>query len=205
MTAPTGRRRDHGVAAANGDHVAQDAALLTLARAGGAVAKLGLEPTARPLRAGPGGGDQARSPAGGPPINSKLTMVGRSTDQTTKTVDAVAPLNGSAAPIGSAVQGQITTGRHTGLIVPRAAVVFDETGSHVFTVSANAAHRVFVTVGLDQGDNIEIKGGVQAGAQVAVQGRLRVGGRHGGQGRRPMSFATFASKRRRSLLTLLAC
>jgi RND family efflux transporter MFP subunit len=156
------------VAAANGDHVAQDAALLTLAQAGGAVAKFGVEPTVARFATG-----QAVSItllAGGPPISSKLTMVGRAADQTTKTVDAVAPLNGAAAAIGSAVQGQITTGRHTGLTVPRAAVVFDETGPHLFTVSGNAAHRVFVTVGLDQGDNIEVKGPIQAGAQIAVQG-----------------------------------
>jgi RND family efflux transporter MFP subunit len=156
------------VAAANGDHVAQDAALLTLARADGAVAKFGLEPSAGGFL--PGQAVLIKPLAGGAPINSRLTMVGRSADQTTKTIDAIAPLNGAAAPIGSAVQGQITTGRHTGLIVPRAAVVFDETGPHVFAVSANAAHRVFVTVGLDQGDNIEIKGSIQPGAQVAVQG-----------------------------------
>jgi RND family efflux transporter MFP subunit len=156
------------VAVANGDHVAQDAALVTVANADGAVAKFGIEPSSGRFAAG-----QAvliKPVSGGPPINSRLTMVGRSADQTTKTIDAIAPLNGAGGPIGSAVQGQISTGRHTGLIVPRAAVVFDETGPHVFAVSANTAHRVFVTVGLDQGDNIEIKGPVQAGAQVAVQG-----------------------------------
>ena len=51
-----------------------------------------------------------------------------------------------------------------------AAVVFDETGPHVFTIMGGKAHRVFVTPGADHGNEIEISGPVQAGAMVAVQG-----------------------------------
>jgi multidrug efflux pump subunit AcrA (membrane-fusion protein) len=54
--------------------------------------------------------------------------------------------------------------------VPRAAVVFDETGPHLFTVSAGKAHRVFVKTGLDHGADIEVAGALPAGAQVAVEG-----------------------------------
>ncbi len=156
------------VSASPGDHVAQDAPLMTLARAGAAVAKLGLEPSSGRFAAG-----QAvviKPTLGGAPIHSKLAMVGRAADPTTKTLDAIAPLDGANLPIGAPVQGEVTTGGHTGLMIPRAAVVFDETGPHVFTLADGKAHRVFVTVGLDDGDNIEIKGPIAAGAQVAVQG-----------------------------------
>jgi multidrug efflux pump subunit AcrA (membrane-fusion protein) len=54
--------------------------------------------------------------------------------------------------------------------VPRSAVVVDETGPHLFLVSGGKAHRVFVSVGLDQGDDIEVKGPLAAGAKVAVEG-----------------------------------
>ena len=57
-----------------------------------------------------------------------------------------------------------------GVVVPRSAVVFDETGPHLFTVSGGKAHRIFVQVGLDQGDAIEVSGTIGAGAQVAVEG-----------------------------------
>jgi RND family efflux transporter MFP subunit len=156
------------VAAAPGDHVAQDAPLVVLARSGGSVAKLGLEPGAGGFSAG-----QAvtiRPVSGGAPIATRLTMVGRAADQTTKTLDAIAPLNGVALPIGAAVQGEVSTGAHSGFLVPRAAVVFDETGPHLFVVSGGKARRVFVNVGRDHGDNIEISGQIPAGAQVAVEG-----------------------------------
>ena len=155
------------ISASPGDHVAQDATLMTLARQGGAVAKLGLEPTSGRFTAG-----QAvliKPSQGGAPIRSKLAIVGRAADPTTKTIDAIAPLNGADLPIGAPVQGEITTGGHAGLVIPRAAVVFDETGPHVFTVSDGKAHRVFVTVGQDDGDNIEIKG-LTSGVEVAVEG-----------------------------------
>jgi RND family efflux transporter MFP subunit len=155
------------VSAAGGDHVAQDAALVTLARADGAAVKLGLEPTGK---FAPGQPVTIRPVFGGPPIASRLTMVGRAADQTTKTLDAIAPLNGAALPIGAAVLGEVVTAAHTGLVAPRAAVVFDETGPHVFVLAGGKAQRVFVTLGLNHGDDVEISGKLAAGAQVAVEG-----------------------------------
>jgi len=153
---------------AAGDHVAQDAPMMVLARAGAGVVRLGLEPGSGRIAAG-----QAvtlRPIAGGPAIASRISMIGRTVDPATKTLDGIAPLNGASLPIGAAVQGDIIMGAHNGLIIPRAAVVFDETGPHVFIVSAGKARRVFVEVGADQGDGIEIKGQVAAGAMVAVEG-----------------------------------
>ncbi|HEV2530510.1 efflux RND transporter periplasmic adaptor subunit [Phenylobacterium sp.] len=155
------------IAQAPGDHVAQDAPLVVLARSGGEAVKLGLEPGGR---FAPGQPVTIRPVAGGAPIQSRLTMVGRAADQTTKTIDAVAPLNGAPWAIGAGVQGDVVTGAHAGMVVPRAAVVFDETGPHLFTVAGGKAHRVFVQVGLDHGDDIEVKGPLQAGALVAVEG-----------------------------------
>ncbi len=157
-----------GITTAPGEHVAQDAALMTLARAGAVSVKLGLEPGQGPFNAG-----QAviiRPVNGGSAIASHLSMVARAADPTSKTLDAVAPLAGVALPIGAAVQADVVTGSHTGLAVPRAAVVFDETGDHVFVIEAGKARRVFVSVGHDYGDLVEIKGGVGPGQQVAVQG-----------------------------------
>ena len=155
------------VAAAAGDHVAQDAPLVVLARSGGAVVKLGLEPSGRFAA---GQAVTLKPVFGGPPIASHIAMVGRAADQTTKTLDAIVPLNGANLPIGAAVQGEVVTGGHAGTVVPRAAVVFDETGPHLFTVSGGKAHRIFVKPGLDHGEDIEVSGAIPAGAQVAVEG-----------------------------------
>jgi RND family efflux transporter MFP subunit len=153
---------------APGEHVAQDAPLMTLARRGAIGVRLGLEPSASHFTAGlpvtihPMGG--------GPAIASRLKVVGRTADPAGKTIDAFAPLGSAAAPIGSAVEAEVATGAHQGLAVPRAAVVFDETGSHVFVISGGKARRVFVTTGRDYGDWIEVRGPLAAGATVAVQG-----------------------------------
>ncbi len=157
-----------GIAVAPGDRVAQDAALITLARVGAISVKLGLEPGAGAFAAGD---PVTLTPtAGGPSTQSRLAMVGRTTDPVTHTIDAVAPLAGAPLPIGAGVEADIVLGSHTGLTVPRAAVVFDETGDHVFVVRGGKALRVFVGVGRSYGDRVEVTGPVAAGQQVAVEG-----------------------------------
>jgi RND family efflux transporter MFP subunit len=156
------------VSASPGDHVAQDAPLVALARAGAEVAKLGLEPGVAAIA--PGQSVTIRPVAGGAPIVSRISMVGRAADQSTKTLDALAPLNGAGLPVGAAVRAEVATGQHQGLIVPRTAVVFDETGAHLFTVSGGKAHRVFVQTGSDHGDDLEVKGQIAPGALIAVEG-----------------------------------
>jgi len=156
------------VSAAAGDHVAQDAPLLMLARTGAAAVKLGLEPAGR---FAVGQAVTLKPVFGGPSIPSHIAMVGRAADQTTKTLDAIVPLTAAAnLPIGAAVQGDVVTGAHMGTTVPRAAVVFDETGPHIFTAAGGKAHRIFVKIGLDHGDDIEVVGAIPVGALVAVEG-----------------------------------
>ncbi len=156
------------VSAVAGDHVAQDAPLLVLARSGASAVKLGLEPSGR---FSVGQVVTLKPVFGGPSIPSRIAMVGRAADQTTKTLDAIVPLTGGAnLAIGAAVQGDVVIGAHSGITVPRTAVVFDETGPHIFTVSGGKAHRIFVKPGLDHADDIEVVGSIPAGSVVAVEG-----------------------------------
>jgi len=156
------------IAANPGDRLAQDAALLTLARLGAASAKLGLEPALG--RFAVGQAVTIRPVTGGPAIASHLTVVGQAPDPATKAIEATAPLAGAALPIGGAVTADVVTASHRGLAAPRSAVVFDETGAHLFVVSGGHAHRVFVQVGANQGDLIEVRGKLAPDAVVAVEG-----------------------------------
>jgi RND family efflux transporter MFP subunit len=156
------------VAVAPGDHVAQDAAILVLARQGALSAKLGVEPSAAAMSAG--NAVTIRPTVGGAPIASRLAMVGRTVDPATRLAPAIASLPGAALPVGAAVQADVVTGAHQGLAAPRGAVVFDETGAHVFVIAGGKAQRVFVTAGRDHGDEIEIAGPIKAGQLVAVDG-----------------------------------
>jgi len=134
--------------------------------------KLGLEVTAGRFAAGQP--VTIRPFGGGPPIPSRLTIVGRTADPTSKTIDAFAPLGPDTVPIGSNVEAEVTTGTHPGTIVPRASVVFDETGTHVFAIANGKARRMFVTTGRDFKEGTEewteVLHGLAAGTVVAVQG-----------------------------------
>lgn len=156
------------VTAAPGDHVAQDGVLLALAGSDGLVAQLTLQPSASPIMAG--AAVTVKPSLGGPPIASRITLVGKAPNPDSKLLTATASLPGASLPVGAAVQADVVTGAHSGLTAPRAAVVFDETGAHVFTIAGGKAHRVFVTAGADQGDDIEISGPVRAGDTIAVEG-----------------------------------
>jgi RND family efflux transporter MFP subunit len=156
------------LAVAPGDHVAQDAVLLALAGRDGLVAQLTLQPSASPVTAG--AAVTLKPSIGGPPITSRIGLVAKAPNPDSKLLTATAPLPGSSLPVGAAVQGDVVIGGHSGLTAPRASVVFDETGAHVFTITGGKAHRVFVTTGAEQGDDIEISGPIKAGDTIAVEG-----------------------------------
>ena len=152
-----------------GDRVAQDSPLLTLARSGALVASLNVQPDAA-LAVAPGQTVTVVSSFGGAPLTTRVASVGKLADPTTRAVQVIAPVAAGALPVGEAVQADILAGAHAGLVVPRAAVVFDETGAHVFTVMGDKAHRVFVRPGAEHGADIEVQGPLAQGATVAVQG-----------------------------------
>lgn len=152
-----------------GDRVAQDAPLLTLARAGALVASLNVQSDQAGAVA-PGDAATISSAFGGASYRGRLVTVGRLSDPATRTILAIVPVPPAAFPVAAAVQADVVTRTHQGLVVPRAAVVFDETGTHVFTIAGGKAHRVFVKTGADRGQDIEVSGPLSPGTQVAVQG-----------------------------------
>ena len=156
------------VTASAGDRVAQDASLMTLASQSALVAKLSIEP-GDAVRVAPGQVVTLTPVFAGAPFTSRLATVGRQADPATRAIDATAPLDGARLAIGAALRGEVVIGQRQGLLAPRAAVVFDETGPHVFTIAGGKARRVFVKVGADHGDDIEVSG-LAAGALVAVVG-----------------------------------
>ena len=89
-------------------------------------------------------------------------------------VDVTAAAPGSGLALGDAVEGEVTVGAHPGLLAPRAALITDEAGSHVFVVRAGKAREVAVTPGLEQGDEVEVAGALQAGERVAVEGAYQL-------------------------------
>ena len=56
------------------------------------------------------------------------------------------------------------------VIVPRAAVFEDETGSYVFVARGNTANLQRVETGLTSGEKTEIRKGISTGDEIVVAG-----------------------------------
>ncbi len=88
-------------------------------------------------------------------------------------------LEGSHFPVGRTVRVSIPTAdSHKVLTVPRDALVLRPDGPSVFIVDANnVAHQIRVTIGVGQGEHIEVRGAVSPGDRVIIRGneRLRPG------------------------------
>ncbi len=162
------------IVATLGGHVAAGAPLLTVIATGGMVADLDVEPT-RAARLAPGQRvvvtsvfDRNRH------FESRLAVVGRQVDPATRLVSVTAPALSAGLALGDAVEGKITVASHPGLLVPHEAVVYGESGAHVYTAHGGKAHEVAVSTGAQQGGDIEVSGALATGDPVVVQGAYQV-------------------------------
>lgn len=162
------------VPATLGEHVAADAPLMTLIADRGLVAQLNIEPE-KARKVAPGQSVRLASAfdsAGS--VLSHVALVGHLVDPVTRLITVSAPMEGAGLPLGGSVRGEIAVAHHPGLRAPRAALVYDEAGAHVFVIKAGKAHLAAVTPGAESGDDIEISGDVHAGDSVAVTGAYQL-------------------------------
>jgi hypothetical protein len=85
-------------------------------------------------------------------------------------------LDGEHFPVGQTMRIAIPTSESRAVLtVPRDALVLRPEGQSIFVVDANnQAQQVQVTVGIGQGDQIEILGAVAPGDIVVVRGNERL-------------------------------
>ena len=162
------------VPSSKGQQLASGAPLLSVVASGVLVALLGVEPNGAGQLAV---GQPVRIVSALDPnraIESRLTVVGQAVDPTTHLISATVPADGAGLALGAAVRGEITVATIQALTAPRASVVYDENGSHVFVIRAGKAHQVAVTTGPEQGDRIAVSGEIRAGDQVAVAGAYQL-------------------------------
>ncbi len=100
-------------------------------------------------------------------------------DENTHQFELRLDLDGNPFPVGQTLRVAIpTSDRRPALTVPRDALVLRPEGQSIFVVDAdNQARQVSVTVGVGQGDDIEVLGEVAEGDRVVIRGneRLRTG------------------------------
>lgn len=117
--------------------------------------------------------------AGGATALAEVRTVVAVGDENTHQFELRLDLDGNPFPVGQTLRVAIpTSDRRPALTVPRDALVLRPEGQSIFIVDAdNQAQQVSVTVGVGQGDDIEVLGAVTEGDRVVIRGneRLRSG------------------------------
>jgi membrane fusion protein (multidrug efflux system) len=93
------------------------------------------------------------------------------------TVEAVAPLPESVRPGGFVTVDIIRESHANAVLLPRQAVLRELQSAHVFVAKNGVAEKRPVSLGLEEGERIEVLSGLQPGERVIVagQGSLRQG------------------------------
>lgn len=176
LTAPT----DSIVTSLNvnqGDRVQADSAVMSLASADRLIAVLGIE--SEDLNRVQANVQVRLSSVFTPDlaIETRLSNVHAMIDPQSGLVHVVAPIPAASTPhflIGSYLKADIERDPHSGVTVPRSAVLQDAQGSYVFGLAGRQAKRIGVTTGVE-GDNwIEVTEGLQAGNTVVVSGNYEL-------------------------------
>jgi RND family efflux transporter MFP subunit len=72
---------------------------------------------------------------------------------------------------GEGMEGSIVLpGSGTGVVIPRAAVIYDQDQTYVFVAQRGVAHRRDVRLGPDDGANLQVTSGLRPGERVVVAG-----------------------------------
>lgn len=159
---------------AQGDRLAAGVALLTLTRSAGLVVTCGIE--AADLAQVETGQTATLSPLDGSGAAAQGTVarIGRRLNPATRLVDADVAVDSAALLEGAAYRVEIDAGEFTGWLVPRAAVLDDDEGPHVFQVSGATAHRVAVTRIGANGDTAVVDGALDPALAVVVSGNSQL-------------------------------
>jgi membrane fusion protein, multidrug efflux system len=163
--------------AKQGDRLPVGAALMEMAIGSRLVAVLGVEP------------EDIRLVEPGTPVTihsvfvpgyhaqSQLGEIHAIINPATGLVDALVPIPAEQTDrlvLGGSLKADIRLNAHTGLTVPRSAVLQDDQGAYVFRVVDGRGQRVAVTTGLQSDQWIEIASGLNAGEVVVTAGNYEL-------------------------------
>jgi RND family efflux transporter MFP subunit len=156
-----------------GDRTAADAPALNLAPLNGLIVRLGVEPEV--AREMPVGAAVKVAPVfdQGRVFDGVAKRVHAMLNPTTRMVDVIVAITEPEAAdltLGDQMRGAITLGDFDAIVVPRSALLRDESGDYVFAVVDGQAHRIEVEIALDRTSDAAIRGELVAGDAVVVAG-----------------------------------
>ncbi len=172
------------IAVAQGDRVQPGAALLTVARAGGIVVTVGIDPAQR-ARVHIGAPATLTRLTGGAPLNGRVVRIDSTLNPRTRQVNADLSFPSGAILPGEALQVAIRVGDVTGWLVPHRAVVTATGDPHIYQITGGKAVAVTVKDLLATPEQDIVQGPidpqksliVDGAYQVEAGGAVRVGGR----------------------------
>jgi RND family efflux transporter MFP subunit len=156
-----------------GDRTSADAPALSLAPLDGLIVRLGVEPEF--ARGMPVGASVKLASVFDPDraFDGVAKRVHAMLDPSTRRVDvivAIAEAEAAALTLGEQMRGSISIGDIDAIVVPRSALLRDESGDYVFAAVAGQAHRIDVEILLDRALDAAIRGDLVAGIEVVVTG-----------------------------------
>jgi RND family efflux transporter MFP subunit len=160
-----------------GDRVQADAAVLSIASADRLIAVLGVEP--EDLNRLESQAKVRLHSVFTPDLTAEthLSNVHAMVDPQSRLVHVLAPIPADQAPrfiIGSYLKADIERDPHSGITVPRSAVLQDADGSYVFGLNGNRARRIAVSTGVEGDHWIEVTSGLKTGDTLVVSGNYEL-------------------------------
>jgi len=157
------------IAVAQGDRTQPGAALLTVARAGGIVVTVGVDPVERPrLRAGQPAALSRLS--GGAPVAGHVLRIGSTLNAKTRLVDVDLAFPAGALLAGEGLGATIDVGQVSGWVVPHRAVVTAGGPARIFQVAGGKAKSVPVRILLAGTETDVVEGALDGRKPLIVDG-----------------------------------
>jgi len=110
-------------------------------------------------------------------VKSEIREIHAMINPATHLVDVLAPIPENQIDhliLGSHIIGRIHLPMHPVLMVPRSAVLGDDTDAFVYIVRKGKAHKINVQIGLEKNGEIEVSGNIKAGDNVVTQGNYEL-------------------------------
>lgn len=161
------------VAVAQGDRTAAGATILTVARSGGIVVTVGIDPSQHGAVA-VGQGASLKRLSGGGTLDGRVIRVDGALNAVTKMVDVDLSFPAGALLPGEPMQVDIRAGQVGGWVVPHAAVVTAGGNPRIFQVQGGKAKSVPVTVRLSSDAGDVVDGALSPRLPLIVEGAYQV-------------------------------
>lgn len=161
------------VPAAQGDRTQPGASLMTVARSGGIVVTVGIDPGVR-VRVTPGQPVSLERLNGGVAVPGRVVRVAGALNAKTRLVDVDVGFPAGAILPGEALRVALRIGDVSGWVVPHRAVVTGNGNAHVFEVKDGKATVVNVKVLLSSPQTDVVDGAIDPNRRLIVDGAYQV-------------------------------